>query len=92
MGLEEAARGSAPGVFLRGPAGGAGACFACGWPPTTKAIPRDPNYRVQRPCRVLVSRSEFYSLHGRGTQESIKEVTLDRFVRSLNTYCVPARS
>ncbi|XP_043308223.1 translation initiation factor IF-2-like [Cervus elaphus] len=43
-----------PGVLPRGPAGGAGAFFACGWSPTTKAIPRDPNYRVREAVQGLI--------------------------------------
>lgn len=45
-----------PGVLSLGSAGVAGAWFACGWSPTTKAIPRGPNDRVREAVKDLIIR------------------------------------
>lgn len=52
--LEKQLGARQPGVLPRGPAGEAGAFCACGWSPTTKAIPRDPNYRVREAIQGLI--------------------------------------
>lgn len=83
-------RARQPGVLPRGPAGGAGACFAL---PVVGRPQQRRFLEIQitgcgRPPRVLRSRGGFPS-HWGGTQQSVKEVSLDRVICLLSTYCVP---